>query len=134
MAEEKCFCHLNGYAVKDATARKYIENLSESVQIMEDKEIPEIKTKITDILSMINELHGNPLDTVSVTFNLENVVTATTVANIPIGQDFTTIIEAVDGYQIKNILVKMGDITIIDQIHYIFHKITITRQRYGSAG
>ena len=24
---DKCFCHLNGYAVKDATARKMIENL-----------------------------------------------------------------------------------------------------------
>lgn len=27
MSEEKCFCHLNGYAVKDATARKDIETL-----------------------------------------------------------------------------------------------------------
>lgn len=28
---EKCFCHLNGYAVKDATARKEIEALKEQV-------------------------------------------------------------------------------------------------------
>lgn len=27
MSEEKCFCHLGGYAVKDATARKKIEEL-----------------------------------------------------------------------------------------------------------
>ena len=28
MSEEKCFCHLNGYKVKDADARKQIENLA----------------------------------------------------------------------------------------------------------
>lgn len=27
MSEEKCFCHFNGYAVKDATARADIENI-----------------------------------------------------------------------------------------------------------
>lgn len=31
MAEEKCFCHLNGYKVKDADARKEIETLKEQV-------------------------------------------------------------------------------------------------------
>lgn len=31
MNEEKCFCHLNGFAVKDATARKQIEELKESL-------------------------------------------------------------------------------------------------------
>lgn len=31
---DKCFCHLNGYAVKDATARKDILNLSDVVNII----------------------------------------------------------------------------------------------------
>ena len=28
---DKCFCHLNGFAVKDATARKEIAELKETV-------------------------------------------------------------------------------------------------------
>ena len=32
MSNDKCFCHLNGYAVKDATARKQIVDLDEEVK------------------------------------------------------------------------------------------------------
>lgn len=34
---DKCFCHLNGYAVKDATARKDISTLKERVNDLENK-------------------------------------------------------------------------------------------------
>lgn len=32
MAEDKCFCHLGGFAVKDAYARKKIEEMEENAQ------------------------------------------------------------------------------------------------------
>lgn len=42
---EKCFCHFNGYAVKDATARKEIENVK--------SEIEDVKSEIEDVEGMI---------------------------------------------------------------------------------
>lgn len=32
---EKCFCHLNGYKVKDADARKDIENINNAISILD---------------------------------------------------------------------------------------------------
>lgn len=38
MAEDRCFCHLNGYKVKDADARKEIEQIKNSFKELEDLE------------------------------------------------------------------------------------------------
>lgn len=32
--KEKCFCHLNGYAVKDSTARKEVEEIKEHLGVL----------------------------------------------------------------------------------------------------
>lgn len=34
---EKCFCHLNGYVVKDATARQEIEQVRQDIEILKNK-------------------------------------------------------------------------------------------------
>lgn len=39
MSEEKCFCHLNGYVVKDATARKDLENVNTNIAKIKNKNL-----------------------------------------------------------------------------------------------
>lgn len=48
---EKCFCHLNGLAVKDATARKVIEEL---VVAFSDTQLAlaELNSRVTNIESI----------------------------------------------------------------------------------
>ena len=38
---DKCFCHLNGFAVKDATARKQIEELTKRIEALENGTQPD---------------------------------------------------------------------------------------------
>lgn len=46
--DDKCFCHLNGYAVKDATARKSIEELS--------KKVDDLVNDLSKILEALKEI------------------------------------------------------------------------------
>ena len=51
---EKCFCHLNGYAVKDSTARKEIETLKE--QLNNDNHVDsEARAAALSVLNELNE-------------------------------------------------------------------------------
>lgn len=51
---EKCFCHLNGYAVKDSTARKEIEILKE--QVNNDNHVDsEARAAALSVLNELNE-------------------------------------------------------------------------------
>ena len=36
MNTDKCFCHLNGYAVKDATARQAIAEMQETINTLQE--------------------------------------------------------------------------------------------------
>lgn len=114
---EKCFCHFNGYKVKDADARKQLEEHAESIAIIEEYELPEIKAKLTEIIAKLNE---SP-DSVTVAFNLTNAVTATTVNSYPIGQNFDSIITANDGYQFRSVIVKHGDVEIVNETFKAVH-------------
>ena len=67
MSEEKCFCHLNGYAVKDSTARKQIEDLSKKVNEDIAEQLTTLDEKVTDDINtaidglrneIIGELQG----------------------------------------------------------------------------
>ena len=50
MENEKCFCHLNGYKVKDADARKNIDDLNTSLNTLES----ETNTKLSTLESETN--------------------------------------------------------------------------------
>ena len=47
--EEKCFCHLNGYAVKDATARKEIESTKTSVNNLSNQVNNNVIARIVEL-------------------------------------------------------------------------------------
>lgn len=55
---DKCFCHLNGYAVKDAQARKDIEDLKES-NIIINGELDELSESNRALISKIDGLYVN---------------------------------------------------------------------------
>ena len=48
----KCFCHLNGLAVKDATARKQIEDINKEVETLDV-----MREQITQLLTIIDQLN-----------------------------------------------------------------------------
>lgn len=48
---EKCFCHLNGYAVKDATARKSIEGLNNNYSALL-KTVEDLESRVADMESI----------------------------------------------------------------------------------
>lgn len=43
---DKCFCHLNGYKVKDADARKSIEAINKTLEILDVEKFGQIETDI----------------------------------------------------------------------------------------
>ena len=55
--EEKCFCHLNGYKVKDSDARKSIENLLNEINTLSEN----TNNSINNLETTINENLGKEL-------------------------------------------------------------------------
>jgi len=57
MNEEKCFCHLGEYAVKDATARADIEHIKKDIEEIEEKHILENN----ELIAKTSEVEGKVL-------------------------------------------------------------------------
>jgi hypothetical protein len=71
--EDKCFCHFNGFRVKDAEARKEIENIKTNYATKEqlnEIEVPEIKPIKTEGIFTCTDGLGEPLETASGTWSL----------------------------------------------------------------
>lgn len=71
MNEDKCFCHFNGYAVKDATARNDIENLKTKTSSLEN----EVITNKTTISSMNTDVVKNKTDVEVIKQDIETLKT-----------------------------------------------------------
>lgn len=59
MSEEKCFCHLNGYKVKDADARKAIEQIDISLERLSGTTLPAMDKRMETIENGLLALEEN---------------------------------------------------------------------------
>lgn len=56
MSTEKCFCHLNGYKVKDADARAKIEQFDIALNRFAETTLPAMENRITGVENGLTEL------------------------------------------------------------------------------
>lgn len=79
MEENKCFCHFQGYEVKDAKARKSIEDINTELENV-NTEIESLSTGNTSLSETINSLSQNKQDKLTAGDNIiitNNVISST---------------------------------------------------------
>lgn len=72
MNTDKCFCHLNGYAVKDATARQQIAAMQETITA-QNQTIAELQETITALEAAVAELAASGSQGTSLTVQKINL-------------------------------------------------------------
>ena len=106
--------------VQNKVVTSAINNITNQVQTVINQitslssEVTETKSNLVDFESRLLALEngGGDVQTVNVTYNLTNVTSSNSTKKAILGRTFTTTLNAITGYEIDSVVVKMGGVNV----------------------
>ena len=105
--------------VQNKVVTSAINNITNQVQTVINQitslssEVAETKSNLVDFESRLLALeNGGDVQTINVTYNLTNVMSSNSTKKAILGGTFTTTLNAITGYKIDSVVVKMGGVDV----------------------